>query len=69
MVFRVALIGHSQLPPIDNYEDIEFTQFKSRGVCIKHINDPARFNVDAIFGTQWDCIILFLGGNDLCVKG
>ena len=68
MVFRVALIGHSQLPSIPDYDDVSFTEFKSRGAHISHLSDPNRFNVNAIRNNQWDCIILFLGGNDLCVS-
>ena len=64
MVFKVALVGHSQLPYIDDYDDVEFEQFKIGGARIKTFTEGS--NYERICSNEWDCVILFLGGNDLC---
>ena len=64
MVFRVALVGHSQLPYIDNYDDVEFKRFKKGGARIRTFTQGSDY--ERICSDEWDCVILFLGGNDLC---
>ena len=64
MVYRVALVGHSQLPYIEDYEDVEFEHFKKKGARIGTFTDSSCFG--RICSDQWDCVIIFLGGNDLC---
>ena len=61
MVFRVALVGHSQLPAIEDYDEVEFELFKIPGARIKDFKYSER-----IRSNEWDCVIIFLGGNDLC---
>ena len=64
MVFKVALVGHSQLPYIEDYDDVEFEQFKKGGARIEDFTKGS--NYERICSDEWDCVILFLGGNDLC---
>ena len=64
MVYKVALVGHSQLPYIEDYDDVEFEQFKIGGAKIKTFTEDS--NYGRICSDEWDCVILFLGGNDLC---
>ena len=66
MVYEVALIGHSQLPSLRDYDDVVIREFKSRGAHIQHVLNSDRFDSARIRNKQWDCVILFLGGNDLC---
>ena len=66
MPYQVALIGHSQLPWIEDYEDVRFSLFKRGGAQIADIYDSNRFDTESIFHSNWDCVFLFLGGNDLC---
>ena len=61
MVYHVALIGHSQLPTVPDYEDVRFTVFKVKGAHVRDLWDPNRFDL-SIFTTHWDCAILFIGG-------
>ena len=64
MVYRVALVGHSQLPEIDDYDNVEFEHFKIRGARISTFEESEYF--DYICSNAWNCVIIFLGGNDLC---
>ena len=64
MVYKVALVGHSQLPDIEDYDDVEFEQFKRSGARITTFTEGHDFN--RICSNEWDCVIIFLGGNDLC---
>ena len=64
MVYKVALVGHSQLPYVEDYDDVEFEQFKIGGARIEDFTKGN--NYERICSDEWDCVILFLGGNDLC---
>ena len=63
MVYKVALVGHSQLPHIDDFDDLEFEQFKIGGARIESFTKGSDY--ERICSDEWDCVILFLGGNDL----
>ena len=64
MVYKVALVGHSQLPYIEDYDDVEFEQFKISGARIEDFTKGSDY--ERICSDEWNCVILFLGGNDLC---
>ena len=64
MVYKVALVGHSQLPYIEDYDDVEFERFKRGGARIETFTKGNDFS--RICSDEWDCVIIFLGGNDLC---
>ena len=37
MVYEVALIGHSQLPTVKDYDDVVFREFNSEGAHTHHV--------------------------------
>lgn len=63
MVYRVAVIGHSNVPKVYSFDDVEITFIKERGAEIKHVYDKL---APRILHRSWDVVIVFLGGNDLC---
>ena len=63
-MYTVALVGHSNLPVFPSYEDVRVEIFKSKGALLTDIWDPLRFE-QRMLQQRWDCVILFLGGNDL----
>ena len=64
MVFRVALVGHSQLPEIEDYDDVVFESFQIRGARVRDFRQSDQ--IERIRSNEWNCVIVFLGGNDLC---
>ena len=62
-MFSVALVGHSGLPDFPSYDDVIVESFKSRGAILTDIWS-SRFS-PRMLQQNWDCVILFLGGNDL----
>ena len=64
MVYKVALVGHSQLPEIEDYDDVEFELLKIRGARIRTFEESNCFG--RICSEEWDCVIIFLRGNDIC---
>ena len=65
-MYSVALIGHSNLPVFPSYGDVQISHFKCRGALLSDIRNPRKFD-QRMLETHWNCVILFLGGNDLAV--
>ena len=65
-MYSVALIGHSNLPVFPSYGDVQISHFKYPGALLSDIWNPRKFD-QRMLDTAWDCVILFLGGNDLAV--
>ena len=63
-MYRVALVGHSNLPEISSWDNVRVESFKERGAELTDLIGERRFG-EALYTTHWDCVILFLGGNDL----
>ena len=63
MVVRVAIVGHSQLPVIADYEDIKITRYFRPGAKLDYIDDR---ECASLLRRSWDIVIIFLGGNDIC---
>ena len=66
-MYRVALVGHSNLPVFPSWGDVQVEVFKERGAYLTDLTDRRRFG-GALFTTHWDCVVLFLGGNDIAVE-
>ena len=63
-MYRVALVGHSNLPTFPGWDNVQVEVFKVRGAKLTDLIDHQRFS-GALFTTHWDCVVLFLGGNDI----
>ena len=63
-MYRVALVGHSNLPEIPIWGGVRVELFKERGAELLDLVQRRRFS-GALYATHWDCVVLFLGGNDL----
>ena len=59
---RVALIGHSQVFPIDDYDDVEFITVRVSGALIQNAYGG---DIRECIETEPDAIFVWLGGNDL----
>ena len=57
---NVLIVGHSQTPRINSYGDVNITCIKRPSACIEDLE-----GIDRLYD-QWDIVILFIGGNDLC---
>ena len=63
MVFRVAVLGHSQLPEeIPPIENCEFFVFKRSGARLDFLDYPPLCHY---FESRYDLAVMFLGGNDV----
>ena len=63
MVFRVAVLRHSQLPnEISQIEDCEFVVFKQSGARLDFLDYPP---LSSYFESRFDLVVMFLGGNDV----
>ena len=62
-MFTVALVGHSGLPKFESYDDVFVDTFQSKGAILTDIWS-SKFS-PRMLQQNWDCVILFLGGNDL----
>ena len=63
-MYRVALVGHSNLPVFPGWENVQVEIFKVNGAKLTDLRDEQRFG-RALFTTNWDCVVIFLGGNDV----
>ena len=63
-MYRVALVGHSNLPVFPGWGNVQVEIFKERGARLTDLRDGLRFD-GALFTTNWDCVVVFLGGNDI----
>ena len=63
-MYRVALVGHSNLPTFPGWGNVQVEVFKERGARLTDLRDRLRFD-GALFTTNWDCVVVFLGGNDI----
>ena len=63
MTFKVAIVGHSQVPTsIENIDGTEIRIFRQGGACIADIySNPS---LSESFSWGQDLTILFIGGND-----
>ena len=62
---RVAIVGHSQVPYIDSYDNVEINLFRRGGARIHHAYEPP---LSDSLDEHFDVVILFLGGNDIGTK-
>ena len=63
-MYTLALIGHSNLPKIVNYADVIVECFKCPEAKLTDVTNPEKFD-QRMLHRRWDCVILFLGGEDL----
>ena len=67
MVFKVALVGHSQIPnTITPLRNTEVRVFKRPGGSVFQFEEPP---FSEVFDYRPDLVILFLGGNDVALYG
>ena len=62
---RVAIVGHSQVPDIESYANVEVSVFRRGGASIHHAYEPP---LSDSLDEHFDIVILFLGGNDIGTK-
>lgn len=63
MVFRTAIVGHSQIPTsIPWTDDIEYHVFRKSGGVIRDLQEAP---LNRVYETRFDLIVVFLGGNDI----
>ena len=63
-MFSVAVVGHSNLPSFSCWDGVHVELFKKRGASLSDLVERVGFKGD-LFVKHWDCVVLFLGGNDL----
>lgn len=63
-MYRVALVGHSNLPVFPGWGNAQIESFKVQGAKLTDLRDQHKFGA-SLFTTNWDCVIVFLGGNDI----
>ena len=64
MVYRVAIIGHSQVPKnIQAIDDAEIRIYRKPGARLANFNEYEEFQ--ELFDWHHDLNIIFLGGNDI----
>ena len=61
-MINVAVVGHSQTPTIDSYDDVNIDTFMRGGAIISH---AYMHPLNECFNRQYDIVIIFLGGNDI----
>ena len=59
---RVAIVGHSQIPYINSYDDVEISTFKLKGALCSDFFD---YPLNECLQQEYDVVIIFLGGNDI----
>ena len=62
-MYRVAVVGHSNLPEFSNWDRVQVEIFKERGALLTDLIERRQFR-QALFDTQRNAVVLFLGGND-----
>ena len=69
MVFRVALVGHSQVPTGYDYpvegEEVRVYYYRLPGAKLDDVKNHASFRT--FWETTFDLTIVFIGGNDITV--
>ena len=65
MVYRVAIIGHSQVPRnfIQAIDDVEIRIYRKPGARLARFEDYEEF--EEVFNWHHDLNIIFMGGNDI----
>ena len=58
---RVAIVGHSQIPYINSYDDVEISTFKLKGALCSDFFD---YPLNECLQQEYDVVIIFLGGNE-----
>ena len=61
--FKVCLAGHSLVLPDFDHPSCDVSVFRKPGA---HVQDFNHAPLNQIFHSQWDLIVLQIGGNDLC---
>ena len=63
-MYKVAVVGHSQIPKHIDIRDpnVSVKIFRRSGARLEHINE---LPFHEIFDSQYDLLVLFLGGNDI----
>ena len=65
-MYRVAVIGHSNLPDISSWDDVQLKTFKVKGALLTDLIQGKKFS-GTLYTRSWDCVILFMGGNDIAM--
>ena len=63
-MFTIAVVGHSNLPVFSCWEGVHVEIYKEKGASLNDLVERKKFGLD-LFLKHWNCVILFLGGNDL----
>ena len=63
-MYKVAVVGHSQIPNQISTRDtnVSIKVFRRQGARLEHIDE---LPFCEIFNSQYDLLVLFLGGNDI----
>ena len=61
--FKLCLAGHSLVLPDFDHPLCDVSVFRKPGA---HVQDFDHAPLNQIFHSQWDLIVLQIGGNDLC---